>query len=197
MPTIAVYGLQYLERADLAATSRDRYRQLFRFYILAEPATITRRGMIKGKPVAKHGLGEVRVSELTRSDVRLWWQGLPVSTRESSCRQAYDLLRAIMNAAVEAELIEVNPVQVKAATQAQASRERETDPLPIDVLYAVAEQMPAPWRLGVLLGGVLGLRSGEVRALQRRDFNLTGDIPTVKVHQAVKEAEGGPGMGDR
>ena len=148
MPTIAAYGSQYLERGELAATSRDRYRQLFKFYILAEPATITRRGMVKGKPVAKHGIGGVRVTELTRADVRLWWQGLPVSTREPSCRQAYDLLRAIMNAAVEAELIEVNPVQVKAATQAQASRERDLDPLPIDVLYAVAEQMPEPWRLG-------------------------------------------------
>ena len=93
-----------------------------------------------------------------------------------------------MNAAVEAELIEVNPVQVKAATQAQASRERDLDPLPIDVLYAVAEQMPERWRLGVLLGGVLGLRSGEVRALQRRDFSLNGEVPTVKVHQSVKEA---------
>ena len=146
--------------------------------------------MTKGKPVAKRGLGEVRVSELTRADVRLWWQGLPVGVRESSCRQAYDLLRAIMNSAVEAELIDANPVQVKAATQAQASRERDMDPLPIDMLYAVAAEMPAPWRLGVLLGGVLGLRSGEVRALQRRDVDLTADVPTVKVHQSVKEAEG-------
>ena len=119
--------------------------------------------MTKGKPVARRGLGEVRVSELTRADVRLWWQGLPVIARESSCRQAYDLPRAIMNSAVEAELGEVNPVQVKAATQAQASREREMDPLPIDVLYAVAEQMPANRGGWCPAGGTgLGLRSGEV-----------------------------------
>ena len=36
----------------------------------------------------------------------------------------------------------------------------------------------------------MGLRSGEVRALQRRDFSLNADVPTVKVHQSVKEAEG-------
>jgi integrase len=190
MPTIAEYGREYLERRDLAASTRDRYRQLFRFYILAEPATLTRRGMVKGKPVAKRGLGDVRVTELTRAMVRLWWQGLPVERRESSSRQAYDLLRAIMNAALEAELVDMNPVKVKAAAQAQASRERDLDPLPIDVLYAVADQMPERWRLGVLLGGVLGLRSGEVRALQRRDFTLNADVPTVKVHQSVKEAEG-------
>lgn len=190
VPTIAAYGKDYLERGELAGSTRDRYRQLLRFYICAEPATITRRGMIKGKPLAQRGLGDIRVTEMTRADVRLWWQGLPVKRRESSCRQAYDLLRAIMNAAVEAELIDVNPVRVKAATQAQASRERDLDPLPIEVLYAVANQMPEHWRLGVLLGGVLGLRSGEIRALRRGDFSLSGDLPTVKVHQSVKESEG-------
>ena len=75
----------------------------------------------------------------------------------------------------------MNPVQVKAATQAQASRERDLDPLPIEVLYALGEQMPERWRLGVLLGGVLGLRSGEARALQRRDFSLNAEVPTLKV----------------
>lgn len=190
VPTIAQYGRQYLERDDLAASSRDRYRQLLRFYIVGEPATITRRGMVKGKPVVKAGLGDIRVNDLTRADVRLWWQGLPVTTRESSCRQAFDLLRAILNAAVEDELIDVNPVKVKAAARAQASRERDIDPLPIGVLYAVADAMPPQWRLGVLLGGVLGLRSGEVRALQRKDFSLSGQFPVLKVERSVKQAEG-------
>ncbi len=40
--SIAVYGSRYLERADLAATSWDRYRQLFRFYILAELGDVGR-----------------------------------------------------------------------------------------------------------------------------------------------------------
>lgn len=190
VPTIAEYGQRYLGREDLAASSRDRYRQLLTFYIEARPATISRRGMIKGTPIARVGLGDVRVCDLSRAHVREWWQGLPVRTRESSCRQAYDLLRAIMNAAVEDELIDVNPVKVKAAARAQASRERDIDPLPIDVLYAVADAMPPRWRLGVLLGGVLGLRSGEVRALQRQDFNLKADFPTLKVERSVKQAEG-------
>ena len=74
----------------------------------------------------------------------------------------------------------MNRVQVKAATQAQAARERDLDTLPIEVLYAVEEQMPERWRLGVLLGGVLRLRSGEARALQRRDFSLNGEVPTLR-----------------
>jgi len=190
VPTIATYGTRYFERDDLAPSSRERYRQLMRFYILGEPASLTRRGMVKGRPLVRHGLGDIPLDELTRADVRLWWQGLPLTTRESSCRQAYDLLRAVFNAAVEDELVAANPVKVKAAARAQASREREIDPLPIEVLYAVAEAMPARWRLGVLLGGVLGLRSGEVRALQRRDFDWSGEVATLKVVRAVKQAEG-------
>lgn len=190
MPTIGTYGRSYLDRDDLAASSRERYRQLFRFYILAEPATITRRGTVKGRPVARYGLGSVQLGDLTRADVRKWWQGLPVGTRESSCKQAFDLLRAIFNAAIEDELVESNPVKLKAASRAQASRERDIDPLPVDVLYMIADAMPPRWRLGVLLGGVLGLRSGEVRALQRGDFDFADVGSTVKVARSVKQGEG-------
>lgn len=190
MPTVESYGRKYVDRDDLAGASRDRYKQVLKYYILGEPATSNRRGMTKGKPVIPYGLGDIRVTELTRAQVRAWWQSLPVKARESSCRQAYDLLRAIMNAAVEDELIDVNPVKVKAAAQAQVSRERDVPPLPIPVLFLVADAMPERLRLGVLLGGVLGMRSGEVRALQRRDFQLSANPPTVTVSRSVKEAEG-------
>lgn len=189
-PTIAEYGARYCVRDDLAAGTRERYRQLLKLYINAEPSPITRRGMTRGKPMVKAGIGGIRVTELTKSHVRQWWQGVPVGTREASCRQAYDLLRAIMNAAVEDELVALNPVRIKDAARAQAGRERDLDPLPIDVLFAVADAMPDRYRLGVLLGGVLGMRSGEVRGLQRRDFNLTSDVPTVKVERSVKQADG-------
>ena len=190
VPTIAEYGALYCDRDNLAAGTRDRYRMLLRLYIKGEPSTITRRGAIKGRPLVKVGLGNVRVTELTRAHVRQWWQGLPVKTKEASSRQAYDLLRAIMNEALDDELVDVNPVRLKDASRAQAGRERDLDPLPVETLFAVADAMPPRYRLGVLLGGVLGMRSGEVRALQRRDFNLAGDVPTVKVERAVKPADG-------
>ncbi len=189
-PTIAEFGAKYCSRDDLSAGTRQRYRQLLSLYICGDPAPITRRGTIKGTPIVKAGIGELRVTELTKAHVRQWWRGVPVKMREASCRQAYDLLRAIMNAAVEDELVELNPVKIKDATHAQAGRERDLDPLPIDVLFAVADAMPDRYRLGVLLGGVLGMRSGEVRGLQRKDFNLAGDVPTVKVERSVKEADG-------
>jgi hypothetical protein len=98
------------------------------------------------------GIGDVRVTELARAHVRQWWQGLPVKEREASSRQAYDLLRAIMNTALDDELVEVNPVRIKDAARAQAGRERDLDPLPVDVLFAVADAIPERYRLGALLG---------------------------------------------
>jgi len=189
MPTIAEYGARYCERGDLSRVTQCRYRGLLKLYINGEPTGITRRGAIKGRPIVKVGVGELRVTELTRGHVRQWWQGLPVKQKEASCKQAYNLLRAIMNTALDDELIEVNPVRIKDASHAQASRESYMDPLPVDVLFAVADGMPERYRLGVLMGGVMAMRSGEVRALQRRDFNLAGDVPTVKVERAVKEAD--------
>ncbi|HEX2856130.1 MAG TPA: site-specific integrase [Propionibacteriaceae bacterium] len=190
VPTIAEYGARYCDRDNLAPTTRDRYRMLLRLYIKAEPSPITRRGATMGKSIVKVGLGDVRVTELTRAHVRQWWQGLPVKTREASSRQAYDLLRAIMNEALDDELVDVNPVRLKDASRAQAGRERDLDPLPIDTLYAVADAMPDRYRLGVLLGGVLALRSGEIRGLQRRDFHLADGVATVKVERSIKEAGG-------
>lgn len=103
--------------------------------------------------------------------------------RADSCHQAYALLRAIMNAAVEHEDIpvEVNPVKIRGA--GKASKERDNEPLPLPVLYAIADEMPEQFRLGVLLAGVLGLRSGEVRALQRQDF----EADVLHVQHSVNE----------
>lgn len=196
VPTVAEYLREYIGRDGIEDTSRERYGQLARYYIFAEPATSNRRGMVKGKPITELGLGHIRITELSRAHVRQWWHALPVKQRESSCRQAFDLLRAAMNAAVDAEWIDTNPVRLKEASHAQVSRERDLGPLPIPVLFAVADAMPPRWRLGVLMGGVLGLRSGEVRALQRRDFNLSTDVATVRVQRAVKEANGTITLGD-
>ena len=86
MPTIESYGRRYVQRDDLSGTSRDRYSQLLTYYILGEPATSNRRGMTKGKPVTPYGIGDIRVTELTRARVRLWWQNLPVKILQITIR---------------------------------------------------------------------------------------------------------------
>ena len=181
-PTIATFGEAYIESRPTAGT-RERYHQLLKYYILGEEMLHGSKKTGHGKRWTDSGLGNVRVEELTRRQVREWWTSLPIRERRDSCDQAYALLRAIMNAAVEDEdlAVEVNPVRIKGA--GKPSRERDNAPLPLPVLYAVADAMPVRMRLGVLLAGVLGLRSGEVRALQRQDFD--GDV--LHVQHSVNE----------
>ncbi|MDR2895239.1 MAG: site-specific integrase [Propionibacteriaceae bacterium] len=175
-PTIADFGSAYVESRSTEGT-KSRYRQLLKLYILGEPLPSKRKDA-KPKVYTTHSLRAVKVEELTRRQVKDWWASLPLGERLDSCNQAYALLRAIMNAAVENEelAVEVNPVKIKGA--GKPSRERDNAPLPLPVLYAIADAMPVRFRLGVLLAGVLGLRSGEVRALQRQDFD--GDVLHVQ-----------------
>jgi len=177
MPTVAEYGEKYCSRHDLSPVTSCKYRGLLKLYIIGQPTSITRRGAVRGRPLVKVGVGDVRVTELTRGHVRQWWAGLPLKEKEASCKQAYNLLRAIMNSALDDELVEVNPVRLKDARHAQAGRESYMDPLPVDVLFAVADAMPERFRLGVLMGGVMAMRSGEVRALQRQDSTSTATYP--------------------
>ncbi len=181
-PTIATFGEAYIEGRPSKGT-KARYRQLFKFYILGEEMLRGHKKAGTGKRWTDKPLGGVKVEELTRKQVREWWASLPLSERADSCNQAYALLRAIMNAAVEDEdlAVEVNPVKIKGA--GKPSKERDNAPLPLPVLYAVADAMPSRYRLGVLLAGLLGLRSGEVRALQRQDF----DTDVLHVQHSVNE----------
>jgi integrase len=176
-PTIAEFGKEYVEGRP-SGNTRSRYQQLLDYYILGEPMKARQKGKVV--VITDRGLGDVRIPELSRAQVRDWWKSLPVKTRANSCHQAYALLRAMMNAAIDEELIDVNPVRVRGA--GRPAKERDNEPLPLPVLYAVAYAMPPRYRLGVLLGG-LGLRSGEIRALQRRDF----DDDVLHVQHSVDE----------
>ncbi|MDR0416660.1 MAG: tyrosine-type recombinase/integrase [Propionibacteriaceae bacterium] len=188
--TIATFGAVYVEGRPSEST-RSRYRQLFRFYILGEPVP-SRKKKGKAKAYTDKPLGDVLVEKLTRRRVKEWWLSLPLDERADSCHQAFALLRAIMNAAVEDDgiAVEVNPVKLRGA--GKASKERDTEPLSLPVLYSVADEMPERYRLGVLLAGLLGLRSGEVRALQRQD--IEDDV--LHVQHSVDEHRWGNPIGD-
>ena len=177
--TVAGYAANWLDRATLSPTTRARYAQLLRYYINAEPIPPKTP---KGKPrrVTPKGVGGVPVADLTRATVSAWWQALPLATARRSCDLAYSLLHAIMQAATDDGLTGENPCHgIKGAGKASERRDIDTPLNPAQVL-AVADAMPARWRLGVLLGAWCALRSGEVRALQRQDIDLQASTITVR-----------------
>lgn len=64
------------------------------------------------------------------------------------------------------------------------SRERDLLPLPIPVLFRVADAMPERLRLGVLLGGVLGMRFHGTRVTGLTwSYRLSGG--SLKAVQAI------------
>ena len=126
-------------------------------------------------------LGERAITENTRSDVRDWHANLLRSVKDRPKAKAYAVLRTIMNAAVEDELIDVNPVSIRGAGVAR--RKHGIEPATLAELDAIVEEMPKRLRLMVLLATWCALRYGELAELRRRDIDLTNDV--IKVRRAV------------
>jgi integrase len=84
-------------------------------------------------------------------------------------RTNYGVLRAILSAAVDAEVIAVSPCR---GVRLPAGRRRELRFLSAEELVALGEEMPLEYRPAVYLAGVLGLRWSEVAGLRvgRVDF---------------------------
>jgi integrase len=129
--------------------------------------------------------GPTSLDKITSAQVRDWWQTLP-SDRVTGNAHAYSLLRTILGTAVEAELLAANPARVKGA--GQTKRRRHVEPATVPELDALADGMPEPYRMAVLLAGWCALRFGEVVELRRRD--VTGDGATLRVRRAMTSRDG-------
>jgi len=179
--TVAAYARHWLDtNADLRPSTRTRYESSLRYYLLAQP--LARSGTEKRRTTI--GLGEVQLHELTRAQVMTWWQALPRDTHRRSCDLAYNLLKTLCLSAVDDGLILASPVHVRGA--GKPSLHRNVDPLTPAEVLAIADAMPAEWRLGVLLGAWCALRSGEVRELRRRDIDLKRG--TIRISRGVARA---------
>ncbi len=97
----------------------------------------------------------------------------------------FSVLRAVLNAAVDADLIARSPAR-KTALPRVRPPERVT--ITAEELASLADEMPARYRALVLVGGVLGLRWGEAIGLRVRDVDFLRR--TVTVAQVVEEVAG-------
>jgi integrase len=131
-------------------------------------------------------LGEIPLSDLTPEDVRDWFGGLDESKPTMKAR-AYGLLTAILNTAVDDDLIPRSPAKIKGGTAVKRTQ-RSVVLLDSDDLAALAAKMPEQIRLTVLLAGWCALRRGELFALTRADV---GDkCATINVSKAVLTRRG-------
>jgi integrase len=91
--------------------------------------------------------------------------------------KAYRLLRAVLNTAVEDELIRRNPCRIKGAGQEVAA---ERPVATVEEVYALADRMPTHLRMLVLLAAFTSLRYGELVALRRDDVKMRTGTLTVR-----------------
>ena len=116
--------------------------------------------------------GRMRLRDITKGSVRRWYEdtleGNGDTPRANS--KAYGLLRAIMNSAVDEDLIEASPVHIRGA--GYQPKRRRLEPASIEELDVIVENMPEKWKLMVLLASWCALRYGEIAELRRKDIKL-------------------------
>ena len=134
--------------------------------------------------------GHLRVRSITRSDVRAWYASLSNAGPRSRTK-AYGLIRAILNSAVDDELITVSPVHIRGA--GATTKKRALEPATPVELATIAEHMPARLRAAVAISAWCALRYGELAELRRKDIDMSNH--RIRVRRAVVFLKGGPVVG--
>ncbi|MEU6054488.1 site-specific integrase [Streptomyces xanthochromogenes] len=152
----------WLKDRKLSERTRERHEAVIRLYL---------------RPT----FGRRPLSSITTAQVRSWRTAALEQTGEPTVVKAYQILRAILNTAVDDELIRRNPCRIKGADQYDVP---ERPVLTVPEVYAVADALASRYRLLVLLAAFTGLRFGELASLRRRDIDIEHATLTVRRAQA-------------
>jgi integrase len=136
-------------------------------------------------------LGDVALVEVTPARVRTWHAALLKTTGESTVAKAYSLLRAVLNTAVDDELIRRNACRIRGAGQARTP-ERPT--ATFAEVFAIAAKIQRRYRVLVLLATFGQLRFGELMGLRRADLQLPetdDDAPVLTVRKSIAQLNSG------
>ena len=132
-------------------------------------------------------LGDIDLTLITPPRVRAWRQDLLDSgTGASTVAKAYRLLRAVMNTAVDDEVIGRNPCRIKGAG-VEPTPERPV--IGVEAVLALADAVPERYRALILLATFGSLRWGELMGLRKSDIDL--NEATVSIERSVVEVGGG------
>jgi integrase len=146
-------------RPRLRPRTLDLYRWLNRTYL--EPT-----------------LSDHLLSDITPGTIRAWRAHLLTNDVSlTMVAKAYRLLRAVLNTAVDDELIRRNPCRIPGAGLEQAA-ERPT--ATVAQVFQLADTVPGRFRVLILLAAFTSLRYGELAALRRNDFDPRCKTLTVR-----------------
>lgn len=157
--TVAAYSQRYVRERDLRPTTARSYEGLLRTRILPF-------------------FGEVPLRDVTLSEIKRWRTTLDPET-ESTNAAAYRLLRSILQAAEEEELIDRAPPKIRGAGTARVKN--VAVPATFDEIAIIVDNMPGHLKLFIVLAAFVGLREGELFELRRSDVDgVTGRISVAR-----------------
>ncbi|WP_371632968.1 tyrosine-type recombinase/integrase [Streptomyces sp. NBC_01259] len=158
------YALQWVDERGLSVTTDELYRRLLRLHLLP-----TFEGL--------------DLDEITAPRVRTWrTERLSSTGAATTVAKSYRLLKAILETAVDDELIRRNPCRIRGAGK-ESSAERQI--ATVAQVDALADALGPRWRLMVYLGAYGPMRPEEQAELRRKDVDL--DEMTIRVRMAAPE----------
>lgn len=163
----AQYAKRWIDERGVAATTDELYRRLLRLHL--EPT-----------------FGDQYVNAISPAKVRTWRAERRKATGATTTAKSYRLLKAIMQTAVEDDLIRRNPCSIRGAGREDAD---ERPVATVEQVFALAEAIGIRWRLMVLLGAFASMRPEELAELRRADIDL--DTGSVRVRRAAPELNTG------
>lgn len=163
--TLREYADYWMKHRDLTPKTEALYTRLLKTRILPD-------------------LGTEILRAVTPATVRSWWTELGKRYKTpTSNTQAYQLLKAIFNTALEDKVVTENPCQIK--TAGKPPKPRDVKPLTPAELETVALSAPERYRVAVPVAAWCGLRFGELIELRRKDVHDDGERVTLKVRRAA------------
>ncbi|MEU7244368.1 tyrosine-type recombinase/integrase [Streptomyces sparsogenes] len=157
------YALRWVKERGLSPTTEELYRRLLRLHILP-----TFRAW--------------DLDEITPPRVRTWRAERLEATGTTTVAKSYRLLKAILETAVEDELIRRNPCRIRGAGKESA---RERPIATVEQVDALADAIGPRWRLMVYIAAYGPARPEEQAELRRSDVDL--DAVGVWVRRAAPE----------
>ncbi|MGW2281151.1 tyrosine-type recombinase/integrase [Streptomyces sp. NPDC001770] len=145
------FALRWVEERGLAATTDELYRRLLRLHILPS-------------------FGGSDLDAISPPAVRTWRsERLKATEAPTTVAKSYRLLKAIMETAVDDELIRRNPCRIKGAGKESAEERPTASVAQVD---ALADAMGPRWRLMIYIAAYGPARPEEQAAMRRPDVDL-------------------------
>lgn len=157
------YALRWVKERGLSPTTDELYRRLLRLHILP-----TFRAW--------------DLDEITPPRIRTWRAERLETVGETTVAKSYRLVKAILETAVEDELIRRNPCRIRGAGKESAG---ERPIATVEQVDALADAMGPRWRLMVYIAAYGPARPEEQAEMRRPDVDL--ETVGVWVRRAAPE----------